>query len=615
MLDQFAILSKGGFVLWQKTFIPVMGSPIDALIKDVLIEERAGTNIFYKDSYALKWTFANEVDLVFVVAFQKILQLQYVDELLETVKQVFIKTFEQDIINNNGIDGDYGLFNDTFDKLLRQLEEKHSTKYETTLKGSQEVNSPSKKIVTANSVSPAGIDQDEISKNIQALKLQSSPRTGSRAKKGRQQNTSKSPNINNDESSKKKKSQKQARTWEGQIARGEMESLDYSSKATMTSEEEAAQAAQLADPTKYGTINKDGVYEVLDVDQNNDNNEDDDDEEEYDILQHHEEDKKTQNSTGGGMFSFFKNITGQRELTTDALDPVLSDMKEHLIKKNVASDIAEHLCQSIRTSLLGKKIGNWGRVSTMVRDSMEAALKRILTPKTSLDILRDVEQAKAERRPYVISFIGVNGVGKSTNLSKVCFWLLQNNYKVLIAACDTFRSGAVEQLRVHARNLRALQTSGQGSVELFERGYGKDSAGIAKEAISFATTNHFDVVLIDTAGRMQDNEPLMRALAKLVAVNNPDKIIFVGEALVGNEAVDQLTKFNQSLKDFSGLQNPRHIDGMILTKFDTIDDKVGAALSMTYITGQPIYFVGTGQTYTDLKNLRVSHVVNSLLRK
>jgi signal recognition particle receptor subunit alpha len=89
-----------------------------------------------------------------------------------------------------------------------------------------------------------------------------------------------------------------------------------------------------------------------------------------------------------------------------------------------------------------------------------------------------------------------------------------------------------------------------------------------------AKSKDFDVVLIDTAGRMQDNEPLMRSLAKLVAVNNPDKIIFVGEALVGNEAVDQLTKFNQALKDFSGLQNPRHIDGMILTKFDTIDDKV-----------------------------------------
>jgi signal recognition particle receptor subunit alpha len=131
--------------------------------------------------------------------------------------------------------------------------------------------------------------------------------------------------------------------------------------------------------------------------------------------------------------------------------------------------------------------------------------------------------------------------------------------------------------------------------------------------------NEFDVVLIDTAGRMQDNEvrrlridislrltipqPLMRALAKLVAMNNPDKIIFVGEALVGNEAVDQLTKFDRALKDFSaggGAGKGRGIDGMLVTKWDTVDDKVGAALSMTYVTGQPILFVGTGQVCTVL---------------
>ena len=113
---------------------------------------------------------------------------------------------------------------------------------------------------------------------------------------------------------------------------------------------------------------------------------------------------------------------------------------------------------------------------------------------------------------------------------------------------------------------------------------------------------------------MQDNEPLMRALSKLVAVNNPDKILFVGEALVGNEAVDQLTKFDQSLKDFSGVSRPRGLDGMLLTKFDTIDDKVGTSLTATSVTGLPIYFVGVGQTYTDLKQLRVKHIVNALMR-
>jgi signal recognition particle receptor subunit alpha len=133
---------------------------------------------------------------------------------------------------------------------------------------------------------------------------------------------------------------------------------------------------------------------------------------------------------------------------------------------------------------------------------------------------------------------------------------------------------------------------------------------------------------------MQDNEPLMRALSKvtnhsdhlslslflidlsnqLVKLNHPDKVIFVGEALVGNEAVDQLVKFNQALKSFTDVQKPRHIDGILLTKFDTIDDKVGAAISMAYATGQPILFVGTGQTYTDLKKLNIKTVVDALLK-
>jgi len=151
-------------------------------------------------------------------------------------------------------------------------------------------------------------------------------------------------------------------------------------------------------------------------------------------------------------------------------------------------------------------------------------------------------------------------------------------------------------------------------VQLFEKGYGKDPAGIAMEAINFARQTRIDVVLVDTAGRMQDNEPLMRSLAKLIKVNTPDLVLFVGEALVGHDAIDQLTKFNQSLADFSQMDRPRLIDGIVLTKFDTIDDKVGAAVSMTYTTGQPIVFVGTGQTYTDLKSLNAKAVVAALLK-
>ena len=137
----------------------------------------------------------------------------------------------------------------------------------------------------------------------------------------------------------------------------------------------------------------------------------------------------------------------------------------------------------------------------------------------------------------------------------------------------------MEQLRTHVKRLNSLYPSQNPNekkdvVELYEKGYGKDAAGIAMEAINHARASHRDVVLIDTAGRMQDNEPLMRSLSKLIGVNDPDLVLFVGEALVGNEAVDQLVKFNRALADHSDQETPHTIDGIVLTKFDTIDDKV-----------------------------------------
>lgn len=263
-------------------------------------------------------------------------------------------------------------------------------------------------------------------------------------------------------------------------------------------------------------------------------------------------------------------------------------------------------------------MGTFSTVTSAVKQALQESLVQILQPKRRVDVLRDVMESQRMRRPYVITFCGVNGVGKSTNLAKISFWLIENGFSVLIAACDTFRAGAVEQLRTHTRRLNSLhppeEHKGRTMVQLYEKGYGKDAAGIAMEAISYARNQSFDVVLVDTAGRMQDNAPLMTALAKLIAVNMPDLVLFVGEALVGNEAVDQLVKFNKALADHSMAEKARLIDGIVLTKFDTIDDKVGAAISMTYITGQPIVFVGTGQTYCDLRSLNAKAVVAALMK-
>ena len=347
----------------------------------------------------------------------------------------------------------------------------------------------------------------------------------------------------------------------------------------------------------------------IDIDENDEYSEEEEEEDEIETTSGKTKNSKKKKTFFGSLLdnAVIKNVVGKNALDEHDLAPVLDQLKTNFMHKNVAEDIAEKLCESVRKSLVGKKLQSFSSLSLMTKVAMEEALTRILTPKRSVDILRDVKAAKEAGRPYVMTFVGVNGVGKSTNLSKVAYWLLQHGVSVMIAACDTFRAGAVEQLRTHCRRL---------DVQLFERGYEKDPANVANEAIKAAARQKVDVVLVDTAGRMQDNEPLMRALAKLININEPDLVLFVGEALVGNDAVDQLSKFNERLSDLSSIANKtRLIDGIVLSKFDTIDDKVGAALSMVYTSGAPVMFVGCGQTYTDLKRLNVKSVVKMLLSK
>ena len=125
---------------------------------------------------------------------------------------------------------------------------------------------------------------------------------------------------------------------------------------------------------------------------------------------------------------------------------------------------------------LSKVLGTFESLASTVKTSLTESLVQILSPRRRVDILRDVYEAKRQKRPYVMSFCGVNGVGKSTNLAKICFWLIENNFRVLIAACDTFRAGAVEQLRTHMRHLNSLHPAekheNRTMVQLYEKGYG-----------------------------------------------------------------------------------------------------------------------------------------------
>lgn len=263
-----------------------------------------------------------------------------------------------------------------------------------------------------------------------------------------------------------------------------------------------------------------GVIQDLEVESDSSS----DEESEEDVGNNNSPASKT-NSTGkrGGVFSMFSKFVGAKNLTREDMESALDKLREHLIAKNVANYIANELCDSVAVKLEGKVLGTFDTIASTVKNALTEALVQILSPKRRIDILRDCLEAKKNQRPYVMAFCGVNGVGKSTNLAKICFWLIENNFNVLIAACDTFRAGAVEQLRTHMRHLNALHPpekhGGRQMVQLYEKGYGKDAAGIAMEAIRYANDSRIDVVLVDTAGRMQDNEPLMRALTKLIAVN------------------------------------------------------------------------------------------------
>ncbi|XP_030620680.1 signal recognition particle receptor subunit alpha [Chanos chanos] len=644
MLDFFAIFSKGGIVLWCFQGAGVTESfagPINALIRSVILQERSGNNSFTHNALNLKYKLDNEFELVFVVGFQKILTLTYVDKFIDDVQLHFRDRYKNELEQRgalkflvNNFD-----FEDEFNILLREAEESsrekapgrmrtfnQSEKSRKTVKSmiekkgedkskeqSSKKNKPPPKEAEATggaqvkTATPA-VSQKPAENGNQGLTNEELERNRAdffrKQAAARGEKTGKSPKPQQP----KKKS---GRTWDlgGVSTKG----LDYSETNGNSSPDNPEQEKEISSEPMIQVDSMKGELRAICCE----DDEEEGDEEEKVVVA--DTSKKGAKKGGfGGMFGMFKGLVGSKSLTLEDMEPVLDKMREHLIAKNVAADIASQLCDSVAKKLEGKVMGTFTTVASTVKQALQDSLVQILQPKRRVDILRDVLEARSQNKPFVITFCGVNGVGKSTNLAKISYWLIENGFSVLIAACDTFRAGAVEQLRTHQRRLNSLHPpekhGGRPMVQLYEKGYGKDAAGIAMEAISYARNQGFNVVLVDTAGRMQDNAPLMTALAKLIAVNVPDLVLFVGEALVGNEAVDQLVKFNQALADHSMSDKPRLIDGIVLTKFDTIDDKVGAAISMTYITGQPIVFVGTGQTYSDLRSLNAQAVVSALMK-
>ncbi len=270
------------------------------------------------------------------------------------------------------------------------------------------------------------------------------------------------------------------------------------------------------------------------------------------------------------------------------LENVLWEMELALMESDVAVEALEEMKVIIKKRLVGLRVENRAAITPTIEKALKASLVELLS-KTTFD-----PQTLLDKRdqPLVIAFVGVNGTGKTTTIARITDWLQQNGKSVVMAASDTFRAGAIEQLEIHAKRL---------GCKFIKHQAGGDPAAVAFDAVEHAKAKHRDIVMIDTAGRMQTNSNLMDEMKKIKRVAKPDLIMFVGDSLAGNDAIDQAKKFHEAVG----------IDAVVLTKLD-VDAKGGAALSISSAIGQPIAFVGIGQDYGDIMPFDATWIVERI---
>jgi len=288
-----------------------------------------------------------------------------------------------------------------------------------------------------------------------------------------------------------------------------------------------------------------------------------------------------------------KALVLNREVYLDSkdLEEPLWELEMGLLESDLALSVSEAIVDSVKKQLTGttKRIGsNTGEI-------VEEALKKAILDVVSANTFDFDEYVRDREKPVHIVFVGINGTGKTTSIAKMTHRLLKSDYSVVLAAGDTFRAGAIDQLGIHADRL---------GVKMIKHQPGADPAAVIYDAVQYAKAHKIDFVLSDTAGRMHTNLNLMSQMEKICRVSTPDLIIFVDEAVAGNDAVERAAQFNEAVP----------IDGSILTKIDA-DAKGGAAISIAYITGKPILFFGMGQGYEDLKKFDPKWFIDQLFNQ
>ncbi|HEX7275068.1 MAG TPA: signal recognition particle-docking protein FtsY, partial [Nitrososphaeraceae archaeon] len=296
------------------------------------------------------------------------------------------------------------------------------------------------------------------------------------------------------------------------------------------------------------------------------------------------------------IFSETAKNLGQKSISKKDIDSILDELQISLMENDVAHEIVDDLTSKIKTEILELKLERDENSDEVITTRLYSFLHELfMSTNVKTDIIQAIlDKKKSKAGPYSIVFLGINGTGKTTTVAKFCKLLRDKGISVVLAAADTHRAGAIEQITQHGNNLK---------VKVISQRYGADPSAVARDALEHAKKNYIEAVLIDTAGRMQTSKNLMEEVSKIIRVIKPDMKIFVGDSLAGNDTVNQAREFFEYTK----------YDGSILTKSDA-DSKGGAAISIAYLTHKPILYLGMGQGYGDLEEFDHDRFLDSIFK-
>ena len=290
--------------------------------------------------------------------------------------------------------------------------------------------------------------------------------------------------------------------------------------------------------------------------------------------------------------SNISKIAVEKQISEKELDRVMENLTIELLESEIPFDLVEQISENIKKQMIDKKFARSDEFKEIIKSEFTKTIKEIFQKVEDVDLIQLINSK--ESKPFKILIVGINGSGKTTTVAKIGHLLKENNISSAIVAGDTFRSGAIEQIKEHADRLE---------LKLISQKYGSDPAAVARDGVEYSKTHNIDAVIIDTSGRVQTNSNLMQEVLKIKKVVNPDFTVFVGDSLAGNDLISQTHEFFKFTE----------FNGSILTKVDA-DVKGGAILSVLSETGKPIIYIGTGQEYKDLEKFNEERFLSGLFQ-